>query len=108
MGKFVLFSCSLKVELIDLIENLSEIIPALYPVFELAENFSDFVFDGIRTLGTVLKFLKVREKLMIDKIPKIISGKSDIVVDFSSLIFRHRPVLPAILGVYDSFVLFPR
>ena len=42
----MLFNIGTKAKLINSVDNLSQVITALDAVFQLTENFADFVMDG--------------------------------------------------------------
>jgi len=43
----VLFGLGAEAELVDVVDDFAEIVAARYFVLDFAEDFADFVFDGI-------------------------------------------------------------
>ncbi len=40
---------------VDMLDNLAQVVAALNLVFDLAENLSDLVFDGVRAASSLLE-----------------------------------------------------
>ena len=51
--------------LIDQVDDLPEIVPALQPVFQLAENFTDLLFNGICHL--CFELFRIKEQPVVYK-----------------------------------------
>jgi len=47
VGELVLFGLGAEAELVDVVDDFAEIVAARYFVLDFAEDFADFVFDGI-------------------------------------------------------------
>ena len=50
-GQFVLFLLRAEAELVDQFQRIAQRIAAVEPVFDLAENLADLVFDGVGVIG---------------------------------------------------------
>ena len=59
--KFVLLRLGLEAEFVDLVDDLAQVVAALDAVFDLAEDFADLVFNGVRATGLGLETLQIRE-----------------------------------------------
>jgi len=57
----MLFFLGAKAEFINLFQGVSQGIAALYLIFNLAEDFTDLLFDGVRALGGLFETLEVWE-----------------------------------------------
>jgi hypothetical protein len=51
----VLLGLGLEAEAVDVVDDLAQIVAALDAVLNLAEDFADFVFDGVRAVAFCLK-----------------------------------------------------
>src|SRR5690606_41712892 len=94
MAHFVLFSVGTKTKFVNAVKHLTKVIPALYAVFEFAENLANLVFNSISTFGTGFKLLEVREELVVYKFGQIIACLSLVMVEFYYLFFMHCPSVP--------------
>jgi hypothetical protein len=52
MAHFVLLCVGSKTQLVNAVNHFTQIVAALYAVFQLAENFANLVFNSDGTLGT--------------------------------------------------------
>ncbi|OQC55722.1 MAG: hypothetical protein BWX52_01983 [Bacteroidetes bacterium ADurb.Bin013] len=55
-------------QLINVLDDFAQVIAAGNLVFDLAEDFADFVFDGIRPAGLLLETVQIRKEFLIDEI----------------------------------------
>jgi hypothetical protein len=101
MGKLVLFSLRAKPQLINVINDLTQVVPALDLVFDLAEDLTNLVFDGVRPGGFLCEAMQVRKQLLVDEVAKVITGHGLVVVELAVLALRRRPGFPAIGFVED-------
>jgi hypothetical protein len=67
MGKLVLLRLGAEPEFINVINDLPQIVAALDPVLDLAEDFPDLVFDGVRPGCLGLEAVQVGEEFAIDE-----------------------------------------
>jgi hypothetical protein len=57
MRQLVLLGLGAEAQLVDMVDDLAQVVAALDLVFDLAEDFADFVLDGVR-FGPVAFSLK--------------------------------------------------
>jgi hypothetical protein len=105
VGEFVLFGLRAEVQLVDMVDDFAQVVAALNLVFDLAEDFADFVFDGIGTGGALLEAVEVGEELGVDEIAEVVSGERFVVVELAGLVFGRRPGFPAI-GFFEKEGVF--
>jgi hypothetical protein len=55
MRQLVLLGLRAEAEFVDMVDDLAQVVAAGNPVFELAEDFADLVFDGIGAVAFCLK-----------------------------------------------------
>ena len=105
VGELVLFGLRAEAKLVDVVDDLAEVVAAGNFVFDLAEDFADFVFDGVRPGGLLLEAVKVGEELLIDEVAKVVAGQGFVVVDLAVLAFGRGPLFPAVGLVENEGVL---
>jgi hypothetical protein len=103
----VLLGLRAEAQLIDLLNDIAQVVAALNPVVNLAEDFADLVFNRVRPAGLLLEALQVGKQLPIDEIAQVIAGQGSIVVKLAILALGRRPAFPAIGPVKDKAVLLP-
>lgn len=106
VAHFVLFYVGAEAQLVDSIDDFPQVVAALDAVFELAENFTNFVFDGIGAFGLGFEFFEVGKKLDVDKIGKVVAGEGAVVIQFAVFIFWCRPGSPLKFRTDDVSVGF--
>ena len=77
-------------------------------MFDLAEDFADLVFDGIRPGGLSLEAVQVREELAVDALDQVVAGEGAVVVELAVLVLWRGPRFPAVrrtedMGVFPAF-----
>ena len=92
-------------QLIDVVNDFPQVVPALYLVLDLAKNLTDFVFDGVRASGLLLEPGQVGEELTVNKVAQIVTGQSLVVVELPILALGRRPGVPPVRRVEDIGVL---
>jgi hypothetical protein len=97
----------LEAEAVDVVDDLAQIVAALDAVLYLAENFADFVFDGVGPGGLLLKAVQVGEELGVDELDEVVAPKRCVMVDLTVSAFRRRPCRPAVGLIEDVGVFFP-
>ena len=55
VAQLVLFRLRAEAELIDMVDDLAEVVAARNLVLDLAEDFTDLVFDGVGAAGLLLE-----------------------------------------------------
>ena len=94
-----------KLQFVDVVDDLAEIVARLNLVLDLAEDLADLVFDGIRPARLLLEAVQVGEELAVDEVAEVIAGERLVVVDLPGGILRCGPGLPAVWLVEDMGVL---
>lgn len=61
-------------------QGVAQGIAAVEPVFDLAKDLADLVFDGIRAGGALLEALQVGEEFGVDVKNEVVTGHGIIVV----------------------------
>ena len=61
--QLVLLGLRAEAQLVDVVDDLAQVVAALDLVFDLAEDFADLVFDGVRPAGLLLEAVQVGEEL---------------------------------------------
>ena len=107
VGEFVLFRLGLESEFVDVVDSLPQVVATLDAVLDLAEDFADFVLDGVRAAGLLLETLQVGKELAVYEGNQVISGLGGVVVDHPETILRRGPRFPAVGFVQDVGILFP-
>ena len=102
----MLFLLRAEAELVDVVDDLAEVVAAGDPVFDLAEDFADFVFDGVWAAGSLLEGVQVGEELASDEIDEVVAGLGFVVVEVAGFVFRSGPGFPAVLLFEDVSVAF--
>jgi hypothetical protein len=51
----VLFGLRAEAQLVNVVDDFAEVVAALNLVFDFAEDFTDFVFDGVGAAGLLLE-----------------------------------------------------
>jgi len=92
----VLFGLRAKAQLVDVIDDLAQVVAAVDSVFDLAEDFVDFVFQRVRPAGFLLEALQIGEELSVDKIAQIIPRERLVVVRLAVFILGRGPGIPAV------------
>ena len=95
VGELVLFGLGAEAKLVDLVDDFAEVVAALNLVFDLAEDFADFVFGGIGIAGALLEAVKIGKEFQIHKVAEVVAGEGGVVVDFAVFGFRRGPGFPA-------------
>ena len=90
-----------------MVDNLAEVVAALDLVADLAEDFADLVFDGVRAAGPLLEAVQVGAELEVDEVPEVVAGERLVVVDLAAFGFGDRPFRPAVGGIEDVGVFSP-
>jgi hypothetical protein len=100
--EFVLLGLGGKAEFVDVVDDLAEVVAALDAVLYLAEDFADFVFDGIRLVARLgLKTVEAGKKLLVNEVEKVIAAGRVVVVNLAVFAFRRSPRFPAVGLVED-------
>jgi hypothetical protein len=106
--QLVLLVLRAEAQLVDMVDDLAQVVAAADVVLDLAENFADLVFDGVRSAGLVLEAAQVGKQLLVDKVVQVVAGLRAVVVELSVFIFGRGPGFPAIGLVQHEAVLLAR
>ena len=106
VAEFVLFLLGAEAQFIDLFQRITQGIAALNFVFDLAEDLTDLVFDGVGVISDLFEAPQVREQLAIDVIDQVITGQGIVVVEMTVGVFGGSPSTPAVLLIDDVLVFF--
>ena len=90
-----------------MVDDLAHVVAAVNLVFNLTENLTNFVFNGVRPGCLLLEAMKVGKELPIDKVAEIVAGQGLVVVEFTILVLGRGPALPAVWLVEDEGVFLP-
>ena len=85
---------------------ISRRLAALDAVLDLAEDFADLVFDGVRASGLGLEAVQVGKELGVDELDEIVASHRMVVVNLTVL-FRRSPRFPAVVKIKNGSVFFP-
>ena len=99
---FVLLGMGTEAEFIDKVDHLTQVVPALQPVFQFAEDLPDLVFNGVGFLS--FELLQVRKQLVIHKILQVIAFECLVKIQLTIAVLRGGPYVPSVLRAYDIAV----
>src|SRR5579883_362812 len=88
---------------IDEFERIAQIVAALESVPDLAKNFPDLVFDGIRVGRALFKTFEIRAEIVVDAGDEIIARQRFAVVEGTISLPRRGPARPAVRLVDQPF-----
>jgi len=104
--EFVLLVLGAEAELVNVVNDFAQVVAALDLVLNLAEDFADLVFDGVRAGGALLEAVEVGKELEVDEIAEVVAGEGGVVVELAGAVPGRGPGLPAVGFVEDRGV-FP-
>ena len=107
MRKLMLLVLGTELQFVDMVDDLPQVVARLNLVLDFAENFTDLVFDRIRSRRLLLEAVQVGDQLVVDEVPEVITGLRLVVVDLAIFVLRRRPHIPAVLLLEDVLVFFP-
>ena len=81
MAHFVLFCMGTETQFVNTVNYFTQIVTALYAVFQFAENLANLVFNGAGTLGTQFKLFEVWKQFVVYKVGEVIACKC-VMVNF--------------------------
>jgi hypothetical protein len=105
MGPLVLLVLRAEMQFVDMIDDLAQVVAALDLVFDLAEDFGDFILDGVRPGRFELEPLQVREEFLVDEVAKIVAGQRGVVVELAVLALGRSPAFPSVGLIEEVGVL---
>jgi hypothetical protein len=90
--KFVLLGLGAEAKLIDMVDDLSQIVPAGDLVLDLPEDLPDLVLNGTRPTCLLLEPMQMGEELLIGEVAEVVTRPRPVVVDLAlSLGAAHSP-----------------
>jgi len=63
-----------KAQFVNVVEDFAQIVAALNFVLDLAENLSDFVFNGVRPACLLFEALQVRKELAVYEVAEVVAS----------------------------------
>jgi len=103
----VLFGLRAEAQFVDVVDDLAQVVAAVDLVLDLAEDFADLVFDGVRAIRFLFEAMQVREELAVDKVAQVVTGQGLVVVEIAFFILGRGPAFPAKGLVEDEGILLP-
>ncbi len=82
MAHFVLFCMGTETQFVNAINHFTQIVTALYAVFQFAENLANLVFNGVGIFGRQFELFEIRKQFVVYKVGKVITCKR-VMVNFS-------------------------
>ena len=99
--ELVLLGLRAEAQFVDVVDDLAQVVAALDLVLDLAEDFADLVFDGVRPAGLLLEAVQVGEELLVDEVAQVVAGQGLVVVELAVLALGRGPAFPAVGLVED-------
>ena len=96
MRQLMLLGLRGKVQLVNRVNNVPQIVATLNPVLNLPKNLADLVLNRVGPGGLLLKPVQVGEQLAIDEENQIVAGQRCVVVQLSLRILGRGPGAPAV------------
>ncbi len=84
-----------------MVDDLPQVVAALDAVFDLAEDLSNLIFNGVRPGGFLLEAVQVREHFLIDDGEQVVAAQGGVVVDLAVFALRRCPAFPPVWLVED-------
>ena len=106
--ELVLLALGCKAEFVDVVDDLAQVVSALDAVLYLAEDFADFVFDGVGAGGLGLETLQMRKEFVVYERDQVVAGLRFVVIDLAVFTFGRGPTFPAVLLSKNVFVRLAR
>jgi hypothetical protein len=102
----VLLGLGAEAQFVDVVDDFAQVVAARDLVLDLAEDFADLVFDGVRPGGLQLETVQVGEQLQVDEVAEVVAGLGAVVVDLAVLAFGRGPLFPAV-GLFENEGVLP-
>ena len=99
--QLVLLVLRAEAQFVNVVDDVAQAVAALNLVFDLSEDFADFVFDGVWAAGLVFELVQVGEELLVDEVAQVVAGQRGVVVEFAVLALGRSPGVPPIRFVED-------
>jgi hypothetical protein len=88
------------------LDDVAQVVAALDLVFDLAEDFTDFVFQRFGVVGFFLEAVQVGEQRLVDEVAQVVACHGGVVVDLAILALGRGPSFPAVGFVEQPSVFF--
>ena len=70
----MLLDLGAKAQFINLVNDFAQVVAALNLVLDLAEDFPNLVFDGVRAARLLLEAMQVRKKFPVHEVTEVVTG----------------------------------
>ena len=104
MRELVLLGLGAEAQFVDVVDDLAQVVAALDPVLDLAEDFPDLVLDRVRPAGLLLEAVQVGKELQVDEVVQIVAGHRFVVVERPVLALGRGPAFPPIVFIENETV----
>ena len=88
-------------QLVHRLDHVAQVVAALDLVLDLAEDFTNLVFDGVGPAGALLEARQVGEELGVDEVAQVVAGHRRVVVERAACGFWGGPGLPPV-GLFND------
>jgi len=83
MGKLVFLVLGAEAQLVNLVNDVTQVVAAPDLVLDLAEDLPDLVLDGIRAAGLLREATEVGEEPLIDEVAEVVADQALVVVELA-------------------------
>ena len=83
-------------QFVDMVDDVAQRVAAVDLVLDLAEDFSDLVFERIGPAGFFPEAVQVGEQRLLDELDQVGTGHRGVVVDLAVLVLRRGPGFPTV------------
>ena len=88
-------------QFVNVVEDLAQVVAALNLVLDLAEDLSNFVFEGVRASRLLLEAVQVGKELRVHEVAEVVAGHSFVVVELAVLALGRSPAFP-LVGLVEN------
>lgn len=92
-------------QLIDVVDDLAQVVPAGDLVLDLPEDLADLVLDGVGAARLLLEAVQVGEEFLVDELGQVVARKGDVMVKLAVLVLGRGPAIPSVGLIQDIAVL---
>src|SRR6185437_15042479 len=107
MRQLMLLCLRSEAQLVDVVDDFSQVVSAGNLVLDLAEDFADLVFNGVRPARLLLESMQIGKELQINELSEVATGQGLVVIELAVLALGRSPALPAGVFVEDETVALP-
>jgi hypothetical protein len=87
----MLLSLRVEAEGFDQLHDFAQVVAGLELVFELAEDLTDLVLDGVGAVRPLFETLQLGEELLVNEVAEVISDEGAVVVKAAAGGKRRSP-----------------